>query len=175
MVSIYLLNTAENCINFASTVLLESMWRVTTWDKIILLLLALPSPGSTCARQTKDGQKAGTFLYQNGVHSCSCRDVSVRVLGSVFWPQLTVAFGCLRCYCRTDIFSAGDVHSHRSSPCQCKVPAVVLCTFSPWNRSLTRKAAFFNSSLLFSLLVMSLSPKIKTGSWNAKTPCIKGS
>ena len=69
-------------------------------------------------------ESRGVSVPEQLIRSCSCREVSVRVLCSVFGLQLTVSLGDSRVWSppkdvtigyRTDIVQ-GDVHSHLSSP-----------------------------------------------------------
>jgi hypothetical protein len=67
MVSIYLLNSRELCkLCFHSTIVgVDVTGYDLGQDHSSSASSSDPSPGSTCARQMKDGQKAETFLYPN--------------------------------------------------------------------------------------------------------------
>lgn len=126
------------------------MWRVTTWDKIILLLLfRLHEAHSSCQANGKWTESRDVSLPEQFIVAAAEKYLSEFSVMS-FLPQLTVAqeisgFGCVRCCCCIDIGQAMYIHI---APLHVKIPAVVLCTFSPWNQSLTRRATFFLSSFL---------------------------
>lgn len=112
-----LLNSTQNCINFASIISSEQTWRITTSDKIILhLLFRLQEVEYILVRARGkwevDGKPRRSFTTT--IHSCSCRDVSVPSSeSSVSFGHAVdscVGSGCLSCYCRTDIAQGMYIH-----------------------------------------------------------------
>ena len=123
----YQLNSTELYeLCFHNTVRVDVMDYDFTQERSSFFCSPVSDPGIKHLSQAnkRRTESRGVSVPEQLIRSCSCREVSVRVLCSVFGLQLTVSLGDSRVWSppkdvtigyRTDIVQ-GDVHSHLSSP-----------------------------------------------------------